>query len=190
VSQTESTQAREVENVCDTPSLTVAATTFLQYVHSISWFKLQFEFGSAGLLLCAGQLRVELATWWEADAELEALLSLAARVCYFVLGGADGPSSLTTSLSATAELLESWIDATTTNGVCWVARSALVATVLHFPKLDTDLEVLESRCSAGLMEDEADALYSRVCTTSDSLASHIPSSVGRNPPDSMGELSW
>jgi hypothetical protein len=59
---------------------------------------------------------VELAARWEADAELEALWSLAARVRDMVLGGADGPSSLATSMSSAAELLESWINAIATNG--------------------------------------------------------------------------
>jgi hypothetical protein len=65
-------------------------------------------------------------------------------------------------------------------------RSVLVATVSHFWELDADLEVLGSRRSTGLMEDEADALWSRVCVSLDSLASHVPSSVAHNPPGSTG----
>jgi hypothetical protein len=63
----------------------------------------------------------------------------------------------------------------------------LVAAVLHFPDLGTDLEVLGTERNMGLKEDEVNALWSRVHAAADSLASHIPSSVARNPPDSMGE---
>jgi hypothetical protein len=73
-----------------------------------------------------------------------------------VLDDADGPSSLVASMLAVAEQLESWIDATTANGVHWGSRSALVATVSHFPELDINLEVLRSRCNAGLTEDEVE----------------------------------
>jgi hypothetical protein len=75
-----------------------------------------------------------------------------------VLGSADGPSSLATSVSRAAELLKSWIDAAATNRVRWGSRSALVGSVSHFPELKTELEVLGSRCSMDQTEDEADAL--------------------------------
>jgi hypothetical protein len=51
-----------------------------------------------------GWLGAEQATQWEADAELEALWTSATWVPYIVLDGADGPSSLATSLSTAAEL--------------------------------------------------------------------------------------
>jgi hypothetical protein len=41
----------------------------------------------------------------------------------------------------------------------------LVAAVLHFPELDADLEVLGSKHSAGLIDDEVDALWSHVRAT-------------------------
>jgi hypothetical protein len=47
----------------------------------------------------ARQLRVELVARWEADAELEALRTLAVWVRDLVLGSADGPSSLAASTS-------------------------------------------------------------------------------------------
>jgi hypothetical protein len=53
----------------------------------------------------AGQFRLELAAWWEADAELEALWTLAMWVWDLVLGSADGPSSLAGSMSMVAKLL-------------------------------------------------------------------------------------
>jgi hypothetical protein len=62
----------------------------------------------------------------------------------------------------------------------------LVAIVSHFPELKTELEVLRSRRNTDLTEDEADALWIRVRWASDSLVSHVPSSVARNPPDDVG----
>jgi hypothetical protein len=91
---------------------------------------------------------VILATRWEADAELEALRTLAARVRDLVLGSADMPSSLATSMSTAAA-----------NRVCSGSCSALVAVGLHFQELRTELQVLESRHSMDLTEDEADALW-------------------------------
>jgi hypothetical protein len=75
-----------------------------------------------------------------------------------VLGNANGPSSLAASMSTAMELLEGQVDATTANGVHWWSRSALVATVSHFPELKTELEMLGSRHSVDLTDDEADAL--------------------------------
>jgi hypothetical protein len=63
----------------------------------------------------------------------------------------------------------------------------LVATMSHSLELKTELEVLGSGCSADLMEDEADALWIRVCIASNSLALHVPFLVARNPPDGIGE---
>jgi hypothetical protein len=90
------------------------------------------------------QLGVELATRWEADAELEALRISAAWVQDLVLGGVNGTSSLAASMSMTAELLEGRIDIGAANGVHWGSHSALVAAVLHFLELKTELEVLGS----------------------------------------------
>jgi hypothetical protein len=108
-----------------------------------------------------GQLRVELATWREADAELEAQRTSVARVRDLVLGSADRPSSLVASMSMAAELLEGWIDAVTANGVCWRSCSAVVVAVLHFVELKTELEVLGSGHSADLTQDKADVLWIR-----------------------------
>jgi hypothetical protein len=63
----------------------------------------------------------------------------------------------------------------------------LVTVVSHFPEVDADLEVLGSGCNTGLTEDEVNTLWSRVRAAVDSLASHVPSSVAHNPPDSVGE---
>jgi hypothetical protein len=53
------------------------------------------------------------------DAELEALWTLASRVRDLVVDNADGLSSLVASLSMVVELLNSRVNATTPNGVCW-----------------------------------------------------------------------
>jgi hypothetical protein len=62
-----------------------------------------------------------------------------------------------------------------------------VATVSHFPKLKSELELLGSECNADLIEDEADGLWTRVNTTSNSLVSYVPSSVAHDPPEGAGE---
>jgi hypothetical protein len=62
--------------------------------------------------------------------------------------------------------------------------------VSHFSELKTELEVLGSECIMDQIEDEVDALWTRMRTTSDSPASFIPSSVARNPPDGAGEYWW
>jgi hypothetical protein len=67
------------------------------------------------------------------------------------------------------------------------SHSTLVAAMLHFPELKTDLEVVASGRNADQTEDEADALWTRVPAASDLLASYVPSSISRNPLDSMRE---
>jgi hypothetical protein len=88
------------------------------------------------------------------------------------------------------ELLEGRIDVAAANGVHWGSRSTLITVVLHFPELKTELEVLGSRCSTDMTEDEVDALWIRVLVASDLLASHIASSVAHNPPYGTGEQWW
>jgi hypothetical protein len=102
-------------------------------------------------------------------------------------GSDDGPSTLEASMSTVAELLKGWIDTVAANRVHCGSYSALVAIVSHFPKLKTELEVLGLGCSADLTVDKADALWIRVRTALDSLASHVPSSIARNSPDDAGE---
>jgi hypothetical protein len=104
-----------------------------------------------------------------------------------VLGSADGPSPLTTSMFTVEELFEGWINAAAANGVYWGSRTTLVTTMSHFLELKTVLEVLWSRRSANLTEDESDVLWNQVRMASDSLVSHVLSLVARNPPDSTGE---
>jgi hypothetical protein len=82
---------------------------------------------------------------------------------------------------------EFWINTTAANGVHHGSHSALVAVVSHFLELKTELEVLRFGRSADLIEDKVDAMWIRVRAASNSLASHVPSSVARNPPDGVGE---
>jgi hypothetical protein len=100
-----------------------------------------------------------------------------------VLDNADGPSSLVASLSMVVELLEVQVNATTTNVIRWGTQSAMVAILLHFPKL----EHLGSACNADLMEDQVDALWTRVRAALYSLTVHILPSIARSPPDGSGE---
>jgi hypothetical protein len=47
--------------------------------------------------------------------------------------------------------------------------------------------MLQSRHSADLTEDQVDALWTQVRLTSDMLASHVPPSVARGPPNDTVE---
>jgi hypothetical protein len=95
-----------------------------------------------------------------------------------VLDNADGPPSLEASLSTIVELFEGQINTATANGFCGATLSTLVAALLHFPEQKPKLELLGSGHNTNLMEDQADALWTRVHVTSDALASHILSSGG------------
>jgi hypothetical protein len=131
----------------------------------------------------AGQLEVELVAQRRVDAELEALQTLAARIQDLVLGDVDILSLLAASLSMVVEMLEAQIDIAGANGVRYGTRSALVATLSHFLELQTELELLRSGRIVDLTEDQADALSPLMSAASDSLASLIPSSVARDPPN-------
>jgi hypothetical protein len=133
------------------------------------------------------ELGAELAAQWEVDAELEALWTSATRVWDLVLDNIDGPSSLAASLSTVVELLEGWIDTAATNGVRWGTRSALVAALSRFLELNSKLVLLRSRHNADLIDYLVDSLWTRVRIASDLLASHVPSSVARNPSDGVGK---
>jgi hypothetical protein len=66
-------------------------------------------------------------------------------------------------------------------------RSALVATLSHFPQLKSELELLGSGRNATLIDNQADALWPLVSVASDSLTSLVPSSIARDPPNDAGE---
>jgi hypothetical protein len=59
----------------------------------------------------------------------------------------------------------------------------LVVILSHFPKLETELELLGSGWGANLSDDQADALWPLVSVASDSLASPIPFSARESPND-------
>jgi hypothetical protein len=63
----------------------------------------------------------------------------------------------------------------------------LVAAVSHFPELKPELELLWSGHNTDLTKDEADVVWTRVRMASGSLASYVPSSVARGPPDGTME---
>jgi hypothetical protein len=69
-------------------------------------------------------------------------------------------------------------------------RCALVAVLSHFPELKSKLELLESERNADLSDDQADALWPLVSTTSDSLASLVPSSFAHDSPHDAEEQWW
>jgi hypothetical protein len=118
---------------------------------------------------------------------LEALRSSAAQVRDLVLEQANRSSSLATSLSLTAGLLEGCIDAVAANGVHWGTQSALATALSHFSESGAELELLGSGHNADLTEDQVDALWTQVCPTSDLLVSYVPPSVARGPPGVTGE---
>jgi hypothetical protein len=62
---------------------------------------------------------MRLAIQREADAKLEALWTLVARVQDLELDRADRSSSLPASLSTAAELLDGWVDTAAANKVRW-----------------------------------------------------------------------
>jgi hypothetical protein len=104
-----------------------------------------------------------------------------------VLDNSDGSSSLAASMFMIVELLKGWVNAVTANGVHWGSRSALVAIVLHFWELKSELELLGSRHHANLTKNVVDGLRTQVHVTSDSLASYVPLSVACGPHDGVGE---
>jgi hypothetical protein len=58
----------------------------------------------------------------------------------------------------------------------------VVASLLHFSKLEAKVELLGSGHNVALMEDEVDVLWALAHPASDLLASHVLPSVARGPP--------
>jgi hypothetical protein len=69
------------------------------------------------------------------------------------------------SLSSTEELFKGRIDVVVANGVRWGTRSTLASALSHFLELGTELELLGSRCSTNLTENQVDALWTQVHPT-------------------------
>jgi hypothetical protein len=62
----------------------------------------------------------------------------------------------------------------------------LVAALLNFSELGTELELLGSGCNVDPTEDQMDILWTQMCPASDSLASYVLPSVARSSSDGMG----
>jgi hypothetical protein len=67
------------------------------------------------------------------------------------------------------------------------SAGGLVATLSHFLKLRSELELLGSRLDADLIDYQVDGLWPLLTTASDSLASLVPSLISHDPPDDVGE---
>jgi hypothetical protein len=126
-----------------------------------------------------------MARWHRVNAKMEALQASVALVQDLVLGDINELSSLVESQAEATEEAENWINTATVNGVRWGTQSTLVAVLSHFPKLEPKLELLGSGWDADLTDNWADALWPLVSTTTDSLASLIPSSLARDPPNNV-----
>jgi hypothetical protein len=107
----------------------------------------------------------------------------AALLRVLVLSNVDGPSSQVMSLSIVVDEVEGQINTMATNGVRWGTRFTLVAALSHFLELKSELELLRFGQNADLSDDQMDALWPLVSVASDSLASLVPSSLARDPPN-------
>jgi hypothetical protein len=87
------------------------------------------------------------------------------------------------SLPIVVEEVEGRINTTATNGVRLGTRFTLVAALSHFLELKSELELLRFGQNADLSDDQMDALWPLVSVASDSLASLVPSSLARDPPN-------
>jgi hypothetical protein len=83
------------------------------------------------------------------------------------------------------EEVENQISTVAANGIRWGTRSVLLAALSYFPKLELELELLGSRRDAYLSNDQVDALWPFVSVASDLLASLLPSSLPREPPNDV-----
>jgi hypothetical protein len=117
----------------------------------------------------------------------EALRSSATQVWGPVLGRSNGMPLLAVALSPSAELVECRVNAVAINGVPWGARLALTAVLSHFPKPESEMELLGLGYNADLTKDEMEALRTRTCKASESLSSRVPPLATRSPPDYAGE---
>jgi hypothetical protein len=56
----------------------------------------------------------------------------------------------------------------------------LTVTLVHFPELEPEMELLGSGCNADLTEGQLDALWDQMRHASESLALNIPLSIARD----------
>jgi hypothetical protein len=99
------------------------------------------------------QLQVVQDEHQEADAKLKVLWSSSTWVRDLVLKRSNKTSSLATSLSSAADLIEGHVDVAAANGVHWGVRLVLTAILSHFPEFETELVLHGSRCNADLTKD-------------------------------------
>jgi hypothetical protein len=81
------------------------------------------------------------------------------------------------------EETENRINTAAANGVWWGSRPAFVTALSHLTELKSELELLGSGRDADLSDNQVDTLWPLVSMASDSLASDVPSSFARDPPD-------
>jgi hypothetical protein len=62
------------------------------------------------------------------------------------------------ALSPSMELTEGHVNSTAINGVQWGARLVLTAVLLHFPGLESELELLGFGYNADQMSDDMETL--------------------------------
>jgi hypothetical protein len=139
------------------------------------------------LEVAAEHLEAVLIERRQVDTEVEAMWMSAALLRVLVLSKVDGPSSLVMSLPIVVEEVEGRINTMATNGVRWGTRFTLVAALSHFLELKSELELLRFGRNADLSDDQMDALWPLVSVASDSLASLVPSSLARDPPNDAVE---
>jgi hypothetical protein len=63
----------------------------------------------------------------------------------------------------------------------------LTATLLYFPEMEADLELLGSGYNADLMSYEMEALWTQTHWASESLSSRVHPLAAHSPPDGPGE---
>jgi hypothetical protein len=84
-------------------------------------------------------------------------------------------------------MVEGCVDAAAANGLHWGARLALTVVLLHFPELESELELLGSGYNANLAKDGMEAFWTRTHRASESLSSRVPPPAARSPPNNAGE---
>jgi hypothetical protein len=78
-----------------------------------------------------------------------------------VLERSDEAPSLVAAFSSTGDLSKGRVDAAAANGVYWRARLALTAILLHFPKLELELELLGFGYNADLTKDQMEVFWTQ-----------------------------
>jgi hypothetical protein len=89
---------------------------------------------------------------------MRALQSSATRVWDLVLKRSDEMSLPAMSLSLAMDQVKGHINTMAANGFHWVAQLALVAALVHFHELDSELELLGFWCNVDLIEGQLHAL--------------------------------